>query len=114
MSKPTYSEAELAAAVEALSEPDRFREAEQLVATAAPALQKVLAEALAAGGWFEDSHRSAVGDAAGRPELEQRVTAVRSLLAEEGRIAMMIGVAVGWALADELGRTTDTEEITND
>ena len=78
------------------------------------ARRRANAEALAAGGWFEDSHRSAVGDAAGRPELEQRVTAVRSLLAEEGRIAMMIGVAVGWALADELGRTTDTEEITND
>jgi hypothetical protein len=30
------------------------------------------------------------------------LTAVRTLLAEEARMGMMVGVAVGWALADEL------------
>ena len=34
-------------------------------------------------------------------ELE-RITAVRTLLAEETRIGMFIGVAVGWELAREL------------
>jgi hypothetical protein len=33
----------------------------------------------------------------------ERATAVDTLLAEEARISMMVGVAVGWALADELG-----------
>lgn len=97
-----YSDAELEAAVEALTDAARFREAERLVAAAAPGLQRVLNEALSAGGWFEDSHQSAIAEAAGRPSSEERVAAVRTLLAEEGRIAMMIGVAVGWTLAEEL------------
>ena len=32
----------------------------------------------------------------------ERLTAVSTLLAEETRVAMMIGVTVGWALAEEL------------
>jgi hypothetical protein len=43
------------------------------------------------------------------PDSEQRVTAVRTLLAEEARMGMMVGVAVGWALAEEL-RKSDTKE----
>ena len=31
--------------------------------------------------------------------------ALRSLLAEEARMGMMVGVAVGWALAEELQDT---------
>jgi hypothetical protein len=113
MGETTYSEAELAAAVEALSDPERFAEAERVVARTAPGLQKVLAEALASGGWFEDSHQQAIADAAGREDPEERVAVLRTLLAEESRIAMMIGVAVGWALAGELGETAranDAEE----
>ena len=102
MSAPTYSEAELEAAVEALTDADRFGEAERMVASVAPALQKVLIEALAAGGWFEESHQAAVLEAASKPDSEERIAAVRTLLAEEGRISMMIGVAVGWTLAGEL------------
>jgi hypothetical protein len=33
---------------------------------------------------------------------EERVTAVRTLMAEEARIGMMVGVAVGFELAREL------------
>ena len=33
---------------------------------------------------------------------------MRTLLAEEARMGMMVGVAVGWALAEELNR--DNEE----
>lgn len=94
---------ELEAAVEALADSGRFREAERVVAAAAPGLQRILAEALASGGWFEDPHQGAVREAASGPDAEQRIAAVQTLLAEESRIAMMIGVAVGWALADELG-----------
>lgn len=107
MSAPSYSEAELQAAIEALAEADRFREAESMVASAAPELQKVLASALSSGGWFEESHQSAVLAAATRPDSDERIAAVKTLLAEEGRISMMIGVAVGWALADELAGKQD-------
>jgi hypothetical protein len=38
------------------------------------------------------------------------VTAVRTLLAEEARMGMMVGVAVGWALAEELSDTNTEQE----
>lgn len=110
MERRTYSRAELEAAIEALSGSERFREAETMVATAAPALQQVLAEVLAAGGWFEDSHQGHVLKAASTPDPEERLQAVKTLLAEDTRLAMMIGVAVGWALAAELGRASENEE----
>lgn len=105
-----YSEQQLDAAISALSDPDRFREAESLVATAAPKLQGVLAQALEAGGWFGESHEGQVLRAATVPDSDERLTAVRTLLAEEARMGMMVGVAVGWALAQELSQTADEED----
>ena len=92
----------LEAAIERLAEADRFAEAETIVARAAPQLQRVLAAALAEGGWFGESHESESLKAATVPDPEQRIAAVRTLLAEEARIGMMVGVAVGWALKEEL------------
>jgi hypothetical protein len=43
------------------------------------------------------------------PDPEERITAVRSLLAEEARMGMMVGVAVGWALHGELDETENRE-----
>jgi hypothetical protein len=97
-----FSDAELEAAVEALAERDRFREAESVVARAAPQLQRILAQALESGGWFAQSHEEAGDRALGPPEEEERRASVRTLLAEEARMGMMVGVAVGWALAAEL------------
>ena len=99
---PPYTQAELDAAVERLSDPEHFAEAERIVAQAAPHLQKVLASALAAGGWFGESHDAEALKAATTPDEEQRLTAVRTLLAEEAKMGMMVGVAVGWALHAEL------------
>lgn len=105
-----YSEQQLDAAITALSDPERFREAESLVAAAAPKLQGVLAQALEAGGWFGESHEGQVLKAATVPDSAERLTAVRTLLAEEARMGMMVGVAVGWALARELSQTEDEED----
>ena len=33
---------------------------------------------------------------------DERIAAVRALLAEEARMGMMVGVAVGWALNEEM------------
>jgi hypothetical protein len=68
----------------------------------APRLQRILAEALGAGGWFGESHEAEVLKAATAPDEEARLTAVRTMLAEEARMGMMVGVAVGWALAERL------------
>jgi hypothetical protein len=92
----------LEAAIERLAEADRFAEAEVIVARAAPQLQRVLATALAEGGWFGESHESESLRAATVPDPEQRIAAVRTLLAEEARMGMMVGVAVGWALKEEM------------
>ena len=108
--QPRYSDAELEAAIEALADPERFREAEALVARAAPQLDRILAQALAEGGWFAESHSDEVAKAVGEPDEEARLTAIRTLLAEETRMGMLVGVAIGWALANELQSATATEE----
>jgi len=99
----------LEAAIERLSEGGRFAEAEQVVARAAPRLQQVLAAALSEGGWFGEPHEAEVLKATTIPDPEERLTAVRSLLAEEARMGMMVGVAVGWALQEEMSRQPESE-----
>ena len=102
MAGARYSDEEIDAAIEAISEPEAFRESERQVARAAPRLQRILADALASGGWFGESHEAEVLKAATTPDEEARLTAVRTLLAEETRLGMMVGVAIGWALAEKL------------
>jgi hypothetical protein len=102
-----YSDEQLDAAIERLIDAERFGEAERLVARAAPQLQKILAAALAEGGWFGESHEGETLKAATAPDPDERVAAVRSLLAEEARMGMMVGVAVGWALHGEMAETND-------
>jgi hypothetical protein len=102
-----YSDEQIDAAIEAISDPEAFRESERQVARAAPKLQNILAEALDAGGWFGESHESEVLKAATTPDESARLSAVRTMLAEETRIGMLVGVAVGWALAERLAEQTE-------
>ena len=96
-----FTDAELEAAIEALSDRDRFREAEANIARIVPQLTRILNEALADAQWFE-AHEAEVLKAATKPDDDERLRAVRTLLAEETRTGMLVGVAVGWALAREL------------
>jgi hypothetical protein len=97
-----YTDAEVEAAIEALSDPARLEEAQRLVGANAPGLQRILNEALHAADWFDSAHQAAVLDAAGKPDVDERMAAVRTLIAEETGVAMLIGVAVGYELAHEL------------
>jgi hypothetical protein len=106
------TDAELEAAVEALADPERFREAQAVIERAAPQLQRLLGLALQEGGWFDVSHDEAIAGAALTADEEQRVTAVRTLMAEEARIGMMVGVAVGYELARELAINEQGGETT--
>ncbi len=99
-----YTAAEVDAAVDALKEPDRLAHAQDVVTHAAPGLQRVLVEALDAGGWFGSAHESEVAQAASTPGEQERLRAVRTLVAEETRLGMLVGVAVGFELAHELQR----------
>jgi hypothetical protein len=104
-------ESELEAAIERLLEPERFAEAERIVARAAPQLQRVLAAALAEGGWFGEPHEAETLKAATAPDPDERLAAVRALLAEEARMGMLVGVAVGWALKEELDEPATINRI---
>jgi hypothetical protein len=97
-----YTDAEVEAAVQLLSDPARLTQAQRVVEANAPALQRIFNQALGEADWFDAAHQQQVLEAAGRAEIEDRLQAVRVLLAEETRVAMLIGVAVGFELAHEL------------
>lgn len=101
-----FSDEQVEAAVRALSDPERFAGAERSLALLAPSLQRVLAHSLEEGGWFGDAHRAQVRSALAEPDETLRVEKIEMLLAEETRMGMLVGVAVGWQLAREL----DTED----
>lgn len=109
VSGAAFTEAELEQAVGRLADGEALREAESRVAAVAPALQRVLARALEAGGWFGEPHRTEIERVAAIADDGERAAALDVLLAEETRIAMLVGVATGWALADELGAPTNHE-----
>jgi hypothetical protein len=109
LSDRRYSDEQIDAAVEAISDPAAFQEAEGQVARMAPRLQMILADALSSS-WLGESHESELLKAATTPDEEARLIAIRTLLAEEARMGMMVGVAVGWALAERLAEQENDQE----
>jgi hypothetical protein len=99
-----YTAAEVDIAIAALQQPERLRHAQEVVTHAAPALQRALAEALQEGGWFGEAHDAEVARAAGEADDLQRQRAVAALVAEQTRLGMFVGAAVGFQLARELER----------
>ncbi len=97
-----HTDAEIDAAIEALNEPGRLEEAQRLVAEKAPQLQRILNDALEAADWFGPAHQEQVLKAAGAADPDERLIAVRTLIAEETRVSMLVGVAVGYELAQML------------
>ncbi|MGI8428371.1 MAG: hypothetical protein ACR2OB_03490 [Solirubrobacteraceae bacterium] len=106
MGERVHTDADLDAAVSAIAAPGRLREAQDLVARTAPSLQRVLDGALDEGGWFDQAHEQAVREACALEDPQQRIRAVGTLLGEETRLGMLVGVAVGFELARELGSAT--------
>jgi hypothetical protein len=104
----TYTADEVDAAVARLSEPGRLKHAEEIVTHAAPSLQHVLNEALHEGGFFGEAHEGQIVGIIQEPDDVERARRVRTLIAEETRLGMLIGVAVGFALAHELQRDEET------
>jgi hypothetical protein len=105
-----YTDDEIDAAVQALSDPERLAGARDTVARLAPQLQGVLDRALAEGGWFASAHDDQVGRAASGPDPGARRQAISALVAEETRLGMLVGVAVGIELARELARHPNPPE----
>ena len=102
MARRAYTDDEVEAAVQALSEPERLDQAQRVVSDNAPALQRILNQVLHEADWFGSAHQQQVLEAAGTADIEERLRAVKTLLAEETQVSMLVGVAVGFELAHEL------------
>lgn len=102
LDRRAYSDAEIQAAVQVLSDPARLEEAQRVVGSVAPELQHILEQALEAADWYGSAHRAQVLEATGQEDTMERLDAVQRLIAEETRVSMLIGVAVGYELAHVL------------
>ncbi len=111
MGEGRYTAAQVDAAVAALADGERFAHAQEVVTHAAPGLQRILGDALQAGGFFDAAHEGETARVAALADPAERLTGVRTLVAEETRIGMLVGVAVGLELAAELRRQTDTDHV---
>jgi hypothetical protein len=113
LSDRSYTAAEVDAALAALVEPGRLAHAQDVVVHSAPALQRVLVEALAEGGWFGEAHDAEVSRIAGEHDEGECARAVSTLVAEQTRLGMFVGVAVGFQLAHELAdvRESASQEL---
>ena len=103
----SYTAAEVDTALEALVEPGRLAHAQDVVVHAAPALQRILAEALSEGGWFGDVHDAEVRRIASEQDEQECARALSTLVAEQTRLGMFVGVAVGFELAHELADASE-------
>jgi len=102
VARRAYTDDEVEAAVQALSQPERLDEAQRVVSDNAPALQRILNQVLHEADWFGSAHQQQVLEAAGTADIDARLRAVKTLLAEETQVSMLVGVAVGYELAHEL------------
>ena len=93
--------------MQALAEPGRLDDAQRLVSANAPQLQRILNQALEDADWFGAAHVAEVRRAAAVEDPTGRELAVRTLVAEETRVSMLIGVAVGLELARLLDNPTE-------
>lgn len=97
-----YDQAEIEAVLEQLGADSGLDAVEERLAAIAPQLQQLLDAALSAGGWFDDAHEALVLKTATNPDSEARIAEVRNFVLEQTRLGMLVGVAVGWELAERL------------
>jgi hypothetical protein len=102
VSERPYTAEQVDAAVREISEPGRLRRAEEIVTHAVPTLERIIDGALHDGGWFSQGHEQQVSQVAAEPDGQLREARLHALVADESRLAMLVGVTVGFALAREL------------
>ena len=88
---------ELVGQLEADRDADQHRDARLLRQQQPHGLQ-----ALESAEWFGSAHRAQVMEATGQEDTMARLEAVQRLIAEETRVSMLVGVAVGYELAHVL------------
>lgn len=97
-----HDKAEIEAVIAELGQEHGLDAVEERLAQVAPQLQTLLDDALRAGGWFDDTHESIVLKTATQPDADQRIADVRNFVLEQTRLGMLVGVAVGWEIAERL------------
>ena len=103
MPERAYTDAEIDAAIEALSDPARLEEAQRSSqATRAAAAARSSTRRCTPPTGSAPRTRPRCSEAAGQADPDERVAAVRDLVAEETRVSMLVGVAVGYELGSEL------------
>lgn len=89
------------AAIAAISDPERLRHAQDVITHVAPNLQQILVQALDEGGYLTAS-AAEIDRAASQEDLPDRLREVRTMVAEETRLGMLVGAAIGFELARAL------------
>lgn len=89
------------AAIAAISDPERLRHAQDVITHVAPNLQQILVQALDEGGYLTAS-AAEIDRAASQEDLADRLREVRTMVAEETRLGMLVGAAIGFELARAL------------
>lgn len=97
-----YTAEEVDRAVAAIAHAERVRHAQEVVAHLAPQLQRILNTALDEGDYFGNAHHAGLRAAVAEEDPEERVRHLATLVAEEVRLGMLVGVAVGFELHSEL------------
>lgn len=97
-----YEIADIEAVVAELGEEQGFDAVEERLTAVAPQLTSLLDDALRAGGWFDDAHEGVVLKTATNPDADARIAELRNFVLEQTRLGMLVGVAVGWELAERL------------
>lgn len=97
-----YDAAEIESVIAEMSEESGFDAVEERLTAVAPQLTGLLDDALRAGGWFDDAHESIVLKTATNPDADARIAELRNFVLEQTRLGMLVGVAVGWELAERL------------
>lgn len=93
---------EVEAVVAELGEAGQVGAVDERLAAVAPQLESILDDALRAGGWFDEAHESMVQKIAAHQDPAQRVDELRNFVVEQTRLGMLVGVAVGWEIAERL------------
>jgi hypothetical protein len=99
------SERDIEAVIGEIVSESGFDAVEARMAELAPQMQGIVEQALLAGGWFDDAHESMVLKTATLPDADERITDLRNFVLEQTRLAMLVGIAVGWEISDRIGST---------
>lgn len=102
MSAEELQREELEAVISELGDGAGLDAIETRLAAVAPQLEAILDDALRAGGWFDEAHESLVQKTATQPDPAERIEALRNFVLEQTRLGMLVGVAVGWEIAERL------------